>query len=448
MRDMPVRHLSEERFALARFTAEAAAALPGEEWLRSRRRTAADRFASLSVPTEAEEVWRYSRVDDIDLDRFQPLDPDEPVDDSPAPELDAVVAAVGERAALAVLRNGRLVSLEVDGDLAAKGLVVEPLAAADGAAQDRLGTAIREHDSFTTLNDAFVDDGIHVHVPAGVVIDRPVVIVHWIDCDGGAVFPRLLVRAGEQAEVTVLDAVAGSDVCALVVPVAEIEVGPAANVGYLNVQDLGRRSWQVAYQGSEVARDATLHSAAMALGGEYARVRTDSKLTGEGGTANLLAVYLGDGQQVHDFRTLQDHAAPRTTSDLLFKGAVAGTARSVYSGLIRVRQGAAGTSAFQTNRNLVLSEGAHADSVPNLQIEENDVRCSHASAVGPVDPDQRFYLESRGVPTEIANRLILLGFFDEIIERLPVAGLRPVLRDQVGERLTSLDDELQQGAPA
>ena len=112
---------------------------------------------------------------------------------------------------------------------------------------------------------------------------------------------------------------------------------------------------------------------------------------------------------MHDFRTMQDHAAPRTTSDLLFKGAVGDTANSVYTGLIRVRPGAAGTNAFQTNRNLVLSEGAHADSVPNLEIEENDVKCSHASAVGPVDEDQQYYLESRGVPTDVAERLIVLG---------------------------------------
>ena len=122
---------------------------------------------------------------------------------------------------------------------------------------------------------------------------------------------------------------------------------------------------------------------------------------------------------MHDFRTLQDHAAPATTTDLLFKGAVQDRGRSVYSGLIRVRPGARGTNAFQTNRNLVLSEGARADSVPNLEIDENDVGCSHASAVGPVDEEQRFYLESRGVPPEVADRLIVLGFFGEVLDRLP-----------------------------
>ena len=138
---------------------------------------------------------------------------------------------------------------------------------------------------------------------------------------------------------------------------------------------------------------------------------------------------------MHDFRTLQDHAAPKTTSDLLFKGAVQGRARSVYTGLIRVRKEAAGTNAFQTNRNLKLSEEAWADSVPNLEIENNDVRCSHASAVGPIDAEQRFYLESRGVPPETADRLIVLGFFDEVLERLPAPSVATELRAAIAEKL-------------
>jgi Fe-S cluster assembly protein SufD len=148
-----------------------------------------------------------------------------------------------------------------------------------------------------------------------------------------------------------------------------------------------------------------------------------------------MAVYFGAGTGMHDFRTLQDHAAPQTTSDLLFKGAVRDTAKGVYSGLIRVRKEAPGTNAFQTNRNLVLSEGAGAESVPNLEIETNDVRCSHASAVGPIDEEQRYYLESRGVPPEVAERLIVLGFFNEVVERLPSAPLAGRLRERLAVRL-------------
>ncbi len=140
-----------------------------------------------------------------------------------------------------------------------------------------------------------------------------------------------------------------------------------------------------------MARDASLVAAAVALGGEYARLRADSALVGPGADGRLLAVYFAAGHQMHDFRTVQHHQAPKTRSDLLYKGAVANSARSVYSGLIRVEKGAAGTNAMQTNRNSILHQGAHADSVPNLEIEDNDVRCSHASAVGPIAEDEHFY---------------------------------------------------------
>ena len=173
----------------------------------------------------------------------------------------------------------------------------------------------------------------------------------------------------------------------------------------------------------------------MGLGGEYARSRTDCHLVGRGATGNLHAVYFGEGSQTLDFRTFQQHAAPDTTSNLLFKGAVDDHSRSVYTGLIKVEKDARGTNAFQTNRNLKLSEHAWAESVPNLEIETNDVRCSHAPTVGPVDPDQRFYLESRGVPTEVAERLVVAGFFDEVLSEVPVPGVAPMAQAAIDERL-------------
>jgi len=204
----------------------------------------------------------------------------------------------------------------------------------------------------------------------------------------------------------------------------------------MNLQLLSEEAWQLGYQASRVGRDARFCSFNLSVGASFGRVRTDSELAGEGGSSFLLAAYFGSGNQMHDFRTMQDHSAPRTTSDLLFKGAVTDQAQSVYSGMIRVKPGARGTNAFQTNRNLVLSEGAHADSVPNLDIQDNDVRCSHASAVGPIDQDQRYYLESRGVPPATADRLIVMGFFEDIIERAPVAGVHGWLRRMVAGKVT------------
>ena len=293
-------------------------------------------------------------------------------------------------------------------------------------------------DAFTELNTAFTTSAALVRVPKGVVVERPIVVAHWIDAEGAALFPRTFVKLHDDAQATVVELFQSADIAAFVDPVIELDVGPAARLSYASVQRLGPRVWQTAYQASRVGRDAELRSAAVALGGDYARLRTDSRLEGRGATSYLLAVYFGAGSGMHDFRTMQDHAAPATTSDLLFKGAVAGTAKSVYSGLIRVRKEAPGTNAFQTNRNLVLSEGAGAESVPNLEIETNDVRCSHASAVGPIDEEQRYYLESRGIPPQIAERLIVLGFFAEVLERLPSADLARTLGEELASRLEAV----------
>ena len=175
--------------------------------------------------------------------------------------------------------------------------------------------------------------------------------------------------------------------------------------------------------------------ATVALGGHYARLRTEARITGRGGSTKQLALYFADGEQMHDFRTIQDHAAPHTTSDLLFKGAVQDSSASVYTGLIKIRPDAGGSVAFQTNRNLTLGAGAWAESVPNLEIETNDVRCSHASTVGPIDDEQRFYIESRGIPTPVAERLIVLGFFDEVLGQLPMPALTAELRRTGGHEV-------------
>ncbi|MBV8160586.1 MAG: Fe-S cluster assembly protein SufD [Acidimicrobiia bacterium] len=421
---------------MSAFTHDTAALMEGPEWLRPRRAAALERFDDAGLPTEAEEVWRYSRISDLDLDLYVPVQ-DEPVAGVPSDAVEGI-DAVGGRAGLIVTRNGRVIHTELDDAAASRGVEVgNVLAVSDG--EDVLGSvAPSSTDGFTELATAFVTGGALVRVPPGVTVDDPIVVVHWIDRDGAAVFPRTVVVLGEDAEATVIDRYQSPDVVAFVDPVIELDVGDAARLRYASVQDLGPRVWQTAYQASRVGRDAALTSTAVALGGDYARLRTDARLEGRGGTSRLMAVYFGSGARMHDFRTMQDHAAPQTTSDLLFKGAVADTAKGVYTGLIRVRKDAPGTNAFQTNRNLVLSEGAGAESVPNLEIETNDVRCSHASAVGPIDEEQRYYLESRGVPPPVAERLIVLGFFSEVLERLPSPTLAAGLRRRLAASLESV----------
>jgi Fe-S cluster assembly protein SufD len=396
----------------AHFTADAARAVGGPDWLVARRVAAVERLAEAGWPSSTEEIWRYSPIDRFDPDRYRPRGEE---------QRDLVLPAV-------------------DPALEAKGVVVGDLRTVeDPDIRASFGSCSdASSDAFTLLHDAFVGGGIYVRVPAGVVVEEPLVVEHRTRGDGLASFPHTLVVVGEGAEVTVVDRYAADGRDHLADAVIELIVGDGAHVRYTSVQQHGPSVWQVALQRAHVGRDASLQSSAIALGGDYARLRTESLITGQGGESDLLAVYFGDGEQVLDFRTLQDHAAPRTRSDLLFKGAVEDRARSVYSGLIHLRAEAQKSQAFQTNRNLVLTEGAAAESIPNLEIEANDVRCSHASTVGPIDDDQRYYLESRGIRPEVAERLIVLGFFEDVFARLPVRSLEGPLRAAVEEKVGRL----------
>jgi Fe-S cluster assembly protein SufD len=341
----------------------------------------------MSPPTAEQEVWRYSRIGDLELDRFHPVAP----------------------------------STTVHG---ADGFV---------AGRHDLDTSV-VHDIFDELSASFYGETV-LAIPRRAVAG-PIIVTHTVHGNDEASFPRLVIDAGEDSEVTVVERfISDGDGAALVVPRLFVRAQQAARVTYVAINELSTSVWQLGHQQALGERDSTTLLATVALGGEYARVRTDAKGIGQGASTRQVALYYADDTQMHDFRTLQDHVAPRTTSDLLFKGAVQDTARSVYTGLIRIGHEAKGSVAYQTNRNLTLSAGAWAESVPNLEIETNDVKCSHASTIGPIDEEQRFYLESRGIPPEIAERLVVLGFFDEVLAQLPVGPLAGELRAQVAAKL-------------
>ena len=345
-----------------------------------------------SLPSTESEVWRYSRIAELDLAAY-----------SPAPLHTTVTGA--------------------------EGLTADP------ALTSTLVAEMVVHDVFDELNAAHAHT-IEVHVPAGKVLAEPIVVTHHVSGDGASVFPRLVVHAGADSEFTVVERFESEPgVKALVVPRLVLHASNAARVSYLGLNLLADTVWLLGHQQATGERDSTTLLATVALGGDYARVRTDARVVGQGATTKQVALYYADGHQMHDFRTLQDHVAPRTNSDLLFKGAVQDQAKSVYTGLIRIREEAKGSAAYQTNRNLTLSDGAWAESVPNLDIRNNDVKCSHASTVGPIDDEQRFYLESRGIPPHVAERLVVLGFFDDVLGLLPVGSLRDELRARVAEKI-------------
>jgi Fe-S cluster assembly protein SufD len=418
------------------FTAEASAGLPGPDWLRARRAGGYEAFASSPLPSESEEVWRYTPIDGLVLDEFAP-----PGNEAPAPAGDQLLAALttalGAVAGSVLVHNGRAGAFTAPGP----GGAGEGRAFAFGRAEDvpgspgLLGAVLEGGDALVRLNDAFAPDPVFVDVPAGVDVGAPLLVVHW--CDDASAFPRTCVRVGEGARLSVVEVFAGPEGAAktLVVPVTELAAAAGASVSYVSLQVLGAAAWSLARLAARGGAGSAVRTFTVGLGGSYDRVRADVSVEGRDARSEILSAYLGDGSQVHDVRTLQDHVAPRTTSELLCQGAVAGTSRSVYSGLIRVHRGAVRSDARQTNHNLVLDEGAHADSVPNLDILENDVRCSHASTVGPVDEDQQYYIESRGVAPEVAEGLIVRGFFDAIIDRSPVSAAVPILQRAVHERL-------------
>ncbi len=382
-------------------TIDDVAALPGDAAART---AAATRALEAGLPSPEAEEWRYSRVDELDLGSYAPV--------LAAPEVDPGVAPDGPWAAVVTLVDGWVRSVDV----------VDPTVTVTTGDDAGLGSVLGEaHDSLAEWSLALAPSPVVVRVARGQRVADPVLVRSLATVASGLSAPRVLVVADEDAELTVVELQGSDDARRLVLPLIEIDVAPRARVAYTVVQQHGAATWQVANLVARVGQEAHLVASAVALGGEYARLRTDCRLDGRGASGDLLAAYFGEDDQTLDFRTFQDHRAPDTQSDLLFKGAVGGRSRSIYTGLITVRPDARGTNANQTNRNLKLSDEAWAESVPNLEIQNNDVRCSHASSVGPIDEDQRFYLESRGVPPEVAERLVVSGFFGDVLERMPAA---------------------------
>jgi Fe-S cluster assembly protein SufD len=420
-----------------RFTLEQVVALGGPNWLQSYREHALLRLEQVTPATERVEEWRYGRIDDLDLSRYELFSSPTLATDEIGDRAQHFLSGVGEYSCLVRLVNGRIVSIVKDEEITKLNIEINSLEV-QSEVTPGFGELLSQVDEpFAVLNDAMVRDALIIDVPSGAYLSRPIVVISELsdEVSNKLSFSRILVRLGETAEASVVVFQSSSEAELLHIPVTEVVLGNGAQLRFDQVQHLGTRAWQLGYQLALLGRDSSLTSFAAALGGDYSRLYSWSKLVGENAESKLFAAYLGVDTQVQEFRTFQDHVVGRTKSDLVFKGAVADHARSVYSGMIHMHKGARRAEASQTNRNLVLSEGAHADSVPNLDIEENDVRCSHASAVGPIDPEQRFYLESRGISPDVAERLILLGFFDDLLAKANNEGSAKYVRTIVAERL-------------
>jgi Fe-S cluster assembly protein SufD len=377
-------------------------------WLSERRRKGASLVQELELPNQKTKGWEFTDLGGLDLDSFEPaqahaegLD----TDGDPGPAVVGSLATAAERL----------------------GDVVE----------STLGSVVSAEDPFVARNEAGWDDGLLVYVPRGERLAQPVRIE--IGVGGGATNWRTLIVLEEGAEAEVWERYASANGGGgLLNSVVEIVVGPGATLRYVSDQELSEKSWVFATQRAELARDASLEWIALGFGSGNGKVRMETKLAGQGSNARVTGAYAGRGRQHLDFDTTQEHAGEHTFSDLAFRGVLADRATSVWRGMIRVDPGAQQTDAFQENRNLLLSNRAHADAIPGLEIEADDVRCTHAAAVAQVDPEQLFYLRSRGLPEPAAQRLVIDGFLQELVERAPAGPTREALSESLDRRLGEL----------
>lgn len=388
-------------------------------------------------PSAEAEEWRYSPIGDLDLSAYTTV-LEAPHDVEPPTIVDSGGAEVVARVTII---DGWISSIEKGPMWPATGLTVEL-----SADRPPASPAHPDADQIDLLHQALAPSALRIAVAPGTTVDGSLVIRSHHTAGGRAAFPHVDVEVGSDAEISVIEYQTSEEGRGLSVPLLELAVADAARLRYVTVQELGGDLWQLGRQVSTVGSQATLVSGIAAFGGQYARVRTDTRLTGQGASGDLVAIYYADGEQIHDFRTFQHHDAPNTLSDLLFKGTIDDTAGSIYTGLIHIHPEGRGSNAHQTNRNVKLSEDAWAWSTPNLEIENNEVRCSHASTVSPIDEDQQFYLNARGVPPVTADRLIVAGFFSDVLERFPGAGIRGEVERLVSEKLDRRAEHVPAGA--
>lgn len=420
-------------------------------WMAERRASAFEQFSSLPWPDQSIEEWRHSDIRALDIEAFEPAVLNhEPV--GAFEELSAEVQALaigkkGERDALGVRLDSDLVHLRLAPRIAEQGVVLNRI---EQVAVERpelvepyLGRAgISDHEQkLAALNTAFTASGSFLYVPRGVQVELPVVVVRTLSRGGIGIFPKVVIVAEEGSSVTYVDhfGAPNLDGEALVVPSIEIYAEQGAIVNYLCLQDWPQSVWHLQNLRAIVGRDATVRTLISSIGAKFARSVTQSVLDGQGAHTEMLGVYFGDSDQHIDNRTLQLHRAPDTSSELYYKGALAGSSRAIYSGLVDIEKDAPRADAQQANRNLLLSDGASALPDPFLEIKTSEVvRATHGVSVGRPSEDVLFYLYSRGLDHAAAQNLYVKGFFQEIIDRVRVPQIRDLLEAAVDDELAEV----------
>ncbi|MGB7859837.1 MAG: Fe-S cluster assembly protein SufD [Acidimicrobiia bacterium] len=396
-------------------------------WRHDQMRAAYEVFAGLDEPTGAEEDWRYVNLE-LPFSELSPaVEPGEPL--QPGPFVGAVEESIGH----VLVVDGHVVEID------STHLIVKRLAEIE---ERSLSKVPPDHNKFAAAHAAFASDGVFVDVPSGHVSEAPLVVEIQGVTPGTASFPQLSITVGENAEAQILVVYRSAEESRLLmVPNIDLNLKDGGRLRFVSVQSLDHVASSIVHQRMTLGRDATGRLGEVGLGGDFARLDLGVNLEGHGSSSEMVGLYFGEGSQTLDYRMLINHSGKNTSSDVFLKGAVEDDSQSVFTGLLRIEKDATRTSTFETNRNLVLSENAKANSVPNLEILCDDVICGHASSVGPLEEDSLYYLQSRGLSKQRAERLLIKGFFQEVIDRLPVGGIAAPVSEEVFSRFVHAQEE-------
>jgi Fe-S cluster assembly protein SufD len=410
------------------------------DWFLEQQAAAWETFESIPRPTRKDQPWRFSNVDLLDLTPFK-VSP--ALSDDDRANVLKYSRGLKEFAARLIFAGDQLIERNVvSDDLKKRGVIFQPLERAMIEHADLFRKyfmsqpAILGSAKFAELHKALVSNGTFLFVPRGVEIEQPIEIFHWLRGDGVSVFPHLLLITDELAKVTVVEHFRSCDARAtgFACGVNDLIAGPGAKVTYVCAQNWGENVVALQMNTTTVDHDASAMSLNLNLGSKYSRFESLSRLVGEGARSDLLAVAVATNEQEFDARTLQDHISPHTASDLLYKNALDDRARCTFGGLIRVEPHAHFTDAYQKVRNLLLSDDSEANSMPGLEILADNVRCTHGATSGQINEDEMFYLRSRGIPIKTAQRLLVTGFLNEVIQRLDQPAIAEHLRSLIDRK--------------
>ena len=413
-------------------------------WFQEARAEAWNQFEAMEMPHRTEQAWRFASLGKIKLDVYHAA---LPVSGEVSDRLIERSQGNEKTAGKMVFANDTLLDRRLfSTQLAEQGVIWKPLEAAITEHPDLFRKhfmaqgAILGSQKFAALHRARVKTGTFLYVPKDVEVALPLEVFHWLSGEAGSTFPHTLIIAEAGSKVTLVDYFESdrSDETGFACAVNDLIIGPGAKLTYLCAQNWGEKVVSFQINSTTVERDATALSLNLNLGSSYARLESLSRLAGAGGRSDMLSATVTEGDQEFDHRTLQDHLQPHTTSDLLYKNSLSDTAKTIFAGLIRVQPDAQYTDAYQKVRNLMLSDDAEANSMPGLEILADEVRCTHGATSGHVDDEELFYLLSRGISQKAAQELIVHGFLNEVLERLPDANATPKLGALLAEKFARM----------